>query len=491
MPPQPGHDYFTNLPLETLQDIASYLSTFDKLKFRTLIPKHKEHVLVGVLGKVIENVYVSPTRVSLDCFQHIAESPFFSKCIRRVTYLPVALGEVGHYYPRYTSFEMFKEAQCPARGRREARKQWTLYTELLEEHEPFYVPACEDGPLIEDSVAEVLGNGLSRLPNLECVSITSTVQSEGLNATALWYNYYYAKSRIANGQNAFKIMDEAKRAVGPAETYEQLYAIFQAIEDSQINLRCLKLGEDRIFGRIEVEPRMPLKSIPKSLGYVLRRLRKLTVTCEDGPLESMGKTSPLWRSIVENANAIRDLVLHIGGAGFVEYRDVAKVHDAFLAHGNFPSLEKFELVGCKLCPRLVNTPLLRQFMGRHSDSLKEVVLHGVVLSHTPSETAGTGEYNGLIVIDGIKEFLKWAPTGMEDLQIFEMKLYRIKKYQLWNEQQITEEMMTKMAEKMGLSLMSNGEWDFGQAVGLRAEERCVGLDLANRFHREANRRILE
>ncbi|EME77431.1 uncharacterized protein MYCFIDRAFT_200698 [Pseudocercospora fijiensis CIRAD86] len=277
MAPAPGHDYFTELPLEMLQHIASYLGAWDELKLRTVFPKTKQQIMVGTLGELISTVYVSPTKTSLEHFCKIAAPSFFAEHIRKLVYIPRALDE--------TIDDLLSVV--------EARKTCDEFNHIVSEHKTDHSAWSST---IDDFVLKFLRKGLARLQGLKVVVLANNIQDDGLNATALWYcNELCPKPIVCclqgdhTGEAHLRNMELGNCLCGQLKFGQEYHGL----------TRCMDAALD-------------------ALTYVVPKLRKLTISCSDEWSASM-KTEAFWKYIASRSNGIQDLTLlqYINLAGVI------------------------------------------------------------------------------------------------------------------------------------------------------------------------------
>ncbi|KXS98674.1 hypothetical protein AC578_10062 [Pseudocercospora eumusae] len=463
MAPAPGHDYFSELPLEILQGTASYLGSWDKLKLRTVFPKTKVDMMVATLGELLTTVYVSPTKTSLEHFENITKSPFFAQHIRKLVYIPRAMVQKSQ-------IDDLDECRwiCPEFSRTEVRAAYEQFNHQLAEHKAHCsAKSCQ----INDLVLNILQKGLERLKGLKVGVLTNYIHGEGLNATALWYCSDYVKQRHNLGLHVLLATGAVRRIFIYADYVPfQLFAIFEAIRLAKLNLRNLELGNNLCGGRkigldYQGSLMQDMNASPGALTYVLPKLRKLTVSCSDKWATREQSSSRFWKYMACHTNGIQDLTLYLDQFSYALITTGQEVFEKFMRHGNYPSLQKLRIQRKNTSPCMLDRNLLVEFLRRHYDSLQHISFAGVIIAeHSESTIDGEPWYSEETVCDTFQGFVKWVPAFVIELQSFEMKVHRQDKYKLYHGRWLQGHTLDTLAEEMGLSPSSTNEWDFGQAV---------------------------
>ncbi|KXS93564.1 hypothetical protein AC579_710 [Pseudocercospora musae] len=158
--PQQGHDYFTEMPLTLLQEIASHLPLLHKLKLRTVFKKQQEDVVVKCLGNGVRNLYVSPQLQQLDRFTTICKSPFFQQNVKQI---------------------------CFSHSEAEAQMSFAMYSIAVDEHRA----ESNAGLRLQSTSTNVLRAAIIKMTQFGAISVQFIMEEDGMNGCALHHGKKY------------------------------------------------------------------------------------------------------------------------------------------------------------------------------------------------------------------------------------------------------------------------------------------------------------
>ncbi|KXS98669.1 hypothetical protein AC578_10069 [Pseudocercospora eumusae] len=239
MPPLQGHDYFTDLPVELLQDIASHLPLFHKLKLRTVFNRQQEDLVVKLLGNGIRNLYVSPTTASLERFANICESSFFQEHVTKICFVPYAI--VPDRLEARLSFRKYRDT-FPQFSNAEAMISFAMYNSVIDEHQ---AESDTEGQSQAD-VINILQAGIARMTKVDTVSVRFMILEDGMNGCELHHGQYYHEMNGYKSLTPTKAMCHIKTAAMESSAkllkIAQVEAFVKAVRNSGIAIRHFALS---------------------------------------------------------------------------------------------------------------------------------------------------------------------------------------------------------------------------------------------------------
>ncbi|KAF7187937.1 hypothetical protein HII31_10837 [Pseudocercospora fuligena] len=428
-------DKFTSLPLEMLQHIAGHLSLWDRLKLRTVFPKNQEEVVVNLIGDALKMVYVSPNKLSLGNFENIAASGFYQTHIRSIIYVPrvICCGYEGDGFDElgYDSLQAYRDAH-PALSRPDAAESFALYQRLLEEYD-FDNSVDMDTLENEESEARIrdrLRKGVQKLPNVTEISISTAIESEGLNASCLAHSRAFDKYQNIRGSN------NCRRDVSTIQACNSLLPWhFQAfiwvmldVLDAAANLRRFTIGKGAKSG-LDLDHQFSCAYRTNNFKKALANLTHLTLSIAyTTDFFATRSDHSRFIAMAKNATALQELTLYLDATpdDFDEWRKEQKrprIDRAFLQVGGFRQLKVLRITAEEYYQD-VDINLFEQFLFRHRHVLQQVYLRNVLLAEKCSgeDEKGYNEKWDECVCQIIRRTLPEIGAWMRELRTFEMKL---------------------------------------------------------------------
>ncbi|KXS97891.1 hypothetical protein AC578_5022 [Pseudocercospora eumusae] len=483
-----GKDYLTHeIAQELLDQIIGYLDLSNCLKLRIVFSNDAfKDRIAPTIRPYLTNLFVSPTETSLFNFERIAKSPFFNGYVDTVTFVPQALCKErdGFHDGKIEKFSTVADYRNRIRGFHkkielsglEATRSLELYRSLAAEHKIHYQSwngqSSDDYP---EDVYKALKEGLSSLPKLKRVMISSHIAQDGLNASCLLYSDSYEEQREAS--NLYNLRYNPVRMVAKGilqnqVLYECTPALFAGIGDAKVQLRSLEIGsshEDQMHETIQESVSWNVKNVLP----VFRKLNKLTVSCEDTYIGFALQHRGLWKGIASSAIGLSELTLFTG-ANFGHWKggldsSEVQVLGHFLKFGNYPSLRIIRIRGVYKKPDIIANAEFVRFLNKHHETLEEVDLSGVLFSDRSMQED---------VCATIRCVLDDAAAALSKLKSFKMLVHRrdkdsngerhrrsstCKKYMIHPDVWMHRSQLDNLASSLGVALR-DGSWDFGGYV---------------------------
>ncbi|KAF7187817.1 hypothetical protein HII31_10717 [Pseudocercospora fuligena] len=313
MPPQRGHDYFTELPLELLQEIASHLPLYHKLKLRTILKKQQENIVVELLGNGIKNLYVSPTTASLDRFTKICESSFFQQNVKEICFLPFVIVPTGLL--QRSTFSEYRDA-FPQFSEAEALMSFAMYNSVVDQHQA----ESDDQPQPQSNlvdIVDILEAGIIKMTQVETVSVQLITQEDGMNGFALHHGKWYHNSNMFKSSPPSKALNDIKTAAmktaAKLPVIRHIERFLQAVRNSGINFRHLALGRHTLGQYHKAQLPFSIQHIGgltvETTTSVLSNVTELTISCENSKPFYNEEMVRFWQKVAVSATNIKQLTI--------------------------------------------------------------------------------------------------------------------------------------------------------------------------------------